>query len=90
MHVLLKRRHLNACDMQRASERSLASSGMCVGGELRDTNEMLDNDYLRRWLRARRWEVEVAASSIIAHADWRLTMMPTGRVHPVRQAKKAT
>ena len=53
------------------------------GGELPGPEHMLAEVYLRRWLRARRWEVDVAAKCILAHAEWRVTAMPTGRIEPV-------
>lgn len=60
-----------------------AALAWLLGGELSGPEHMLAEAYLRRWLRARRWKVDVAAKSILAHAEWRATAMPTGRVEPV-------
>lgn len=54
------------------------------GGELECMEQLLEDGYLRRWLRARQWEVEAAASSIMKHAEWRVATMPSGRVSSVR------
>ena len=56
---------------------------MQAGGELSSPEQMVEDGYLRRWLRARIWEVDVAAQCILVHAQWRITNMPTGRVEPV-------
>lgn len=36
-----------------------------------------------RWLRARGWDVERAFLAICKHADWRIAMMPDGRIDEV-------
>ncbi len=54
-----------------------------LGGEFRG-DESLDDAYLRRWLRARYWDVDNTAQSIQDHATWRLTYCPHhGRIQPV-------
>uniref|UniRef100_A0A7S2VVE2 CRAL-TRIO domain-containing protein n=1 Tax=Chlamydomonas chlamydogama TaxID=225041 RepID=A0A7S2VVE2_9CHLO len=59
-----------------------AAAQLVQGGELTSADQLLSDQYLRRWLRARRWEPESAARSIIAHAQWRVTNMPTGAIQP--------
>ncbi len=41
---------------------------------------MTDPEFLRRWLRARGWDVARAAAAITRHAEWRAAHMPSGRV----------
>ena len=53
------------------------------GGELKTPEEMLTDMYLRRWLRARRWDVDVAMRCILSHAQWRVKMMPLGAIQEV-------
>eukprot|EP00955_Chlamydomonas_euryale_P083193 363810-Chlamydomonas_euryale.AAC.5 len=55
-----------------------------TGGEISRPEEMLEDEYLRRWLRARNWEVDVAARCIVSHAEWRVGMMPNGCIPAVR------
>lgn len=54
-----------------------------TGGELKEASELTSEPYLRRWLRARSWNVESAARSILAHAKWRVSMAPDGHVPKV-------
>ena len=67
---------------------SLASNvpgehAMHAGGEFDRPEQMLEEYYLRRWLRARCWKVDVAAKCILAHAEWRVKTMPSGRIQTV-------
>lgn len=57
-----------------------AAAQLVQGGELRRPEEMLEEMFLRRWLRARRWDVEVTTTSILSHAEWRVTTMPNGSI----------
>ncbi|GMH40231.1 hypothetical protein BSKO_08135 [Bryopsis sp. KO-2023] len=50
------------------------------GGEFRPEEEPLNDNYLRRWLRARNWKLNVAEEVLISHADWRVAYCPEGRV----------
>jgi len=71
------------------SEAGRAAAGSLVkGGELSAPEEMLSDQYLRRWLRARRWEVDSATRSIINHAQWRAATMPSGRISPADVANE--
>ena len=68
---------------QNVSALSTQQCFAASGGEFRG-EESLDDVYLRRWLRARYWDVDTAAQSIRDHATWRLTYCPhDGRIQPV-------
>jgi hypothetical protein len=49
------------------------------GGE-----EGLNEPCLRRWLVARKWDVELTAKCITNHAEWRLNTTQNGRITEVR------
>lgn len=36
-----------------------------------------------RWLRARGWDVDRTFKAICKHSDWRIAMMPNGRIEEV-------
>ena len=46
--------------------------------------EITADAYLRRWLQAREWDVELTLKCIVRHAGWREHMMPAGYVPEVR------
>jgi hypothetical protein len=48
------------------------------GGE-----EGLNEPCLRRWLVARKWDVELTAKCITTHAEWRANNTPQGRITEV-------
>jgi hypothetical protein len=48
------------------------------GGE-----EGLTEGTLRRWLRARKWDVEHAAKDLRSHSEWRADAVPDGRLPEV-------
>ncbi|CAD7702641.1 unnamed protein product [Ostreobium quekettii] len=50
------------------------------GGDFRDGEDMMDELWLCRWLRARNWSVDKAEECVRAHAAWREEFMPRGRV----------
>ena len=39
-----------------------------------------DEDTLRRWLVARKWDLKHAAADLTKHAVWRAAYVPTGRI----------
>ena len=39
-----------------------------------------DDDTLRRWLVARKWDLMHAAADLTKHAEWRAAYVPTGRI----------
>jgi len=48
--------------------------------------EALDDACLRRWLRADRWVVPKAEARLKAHAKWRASVAPSGRIEQARTA----
>lgn len=85
---------LGGCQPQHTSKHTQAHARMCThacarttpfptGGEIVRAEEMTEDSYLRRWLRARNWDVDVAARCIVSHAEWRMGMMPQGSIAPV-------
>lgn len=46
--------------------------------------EELDDACLRRWLRADKWDVSAAEGRLKAHAKWRASVAPSGRIEQVR------
>ncbi|KAG1677201.1 hypothetical protein FOA52_013399 [Chlamydomonas sp. UWO 241] len=67
-----------------ARDAATAAAHLVQGGEISSPGEMLEDVYLRRWLRARGWDVDVAARCIVSHAEWRVQMMPKGGIAAVR------
>jgi hypothetical protein len=61
-----------------------AADNLTRGGELTSADECTGNAYLRRWLTAREWDVQLACSCIIKHAGWRAHVMPHGFVDEAR------
>ena len=39
-----------------------------------------DDDTLRRWLVARKWDLKHSAADLAKHAEWRAAYVPTGRI----------
>lgn len=76
---------MQAAKIKALRQRLLAGSTGVVeklvkGGEFRPEEEPLNDSYLRRWLRARNWKLNVTEQVLIAHADWRVAYCPEGRV----------
>ena len=46
---------------------------------------MTADAYLRRWLAAREWDVELALKCIVRHAGWREHVMPAGYMPEVSE-----
>lgn len=63
----------------------LGGKGSTVDMNLRNHGEEegLCEETLVRWLVARKLDVNAAAKDLKAHAEWRTTYMPSGRVDPV-------
>lgn len=61
-----------------------AAAQLVQGGEIANPEQMLEHMFLRRWLRARSWDVDVAARCIISHAAWRAGIMPNGPITPAQ------
>ncbi|GAX78602.1 hypothetical protein CEUSTIGMA_g6041.t1 [Chlamydomonas eustigma] len=57
-----------------------AAEQLVSGGELSFEDDLFSELYLRRWLRARVWNLDEAEKSLLSHAEWRVNMMPEGRV----------
>jgi len=57
-----------------------AGQQLVQGGELQTASELTGDAFLHRWLRARGWDIERAYNAIVRHAEWRVTMMPNGKV----------
>ncbi len=55
-----------------------------VEADLIKGGEQLDEACLRRWLRADNWQLDKAEKRLRAHAKWRVTIAPNGRVDEVR------
>jgi hypothetical protein len=51
-----------------------------------DASELVSDAYLRRWLVARDWNVEVTHKLLLRHADWRARTSPKGYIEEVRPA----
>jgi hypothetical protein len=54
-----------------------------AGGELQSVGEATSEPFLKRWLRARSWDVDRAFGALIKHAEWRAANMPGGCVDKV-------
>ena len=51
-----------------------------TGGEPNLIGEGLDEETLRRWLRAENFNVKKAGARLRAHATWRASYVPQGRI----------
>lgn len=64
---------------------------MCVGGELRGgLAELCSDDFLYRWMRARKFNVEHCFKSICSHAAWRVEISPEGSIQEVGGCRSPT
>ena len=53
------------------------------GGEPGLIEDRLDDETLKRWLRAENFQISKAEARLRAHAQWRATYVPTGRIPEV-------
>eukprot|EP00803_Ostreobium_quekettii_P009804 evm.model.scf_52.20 EVM.evm.TU.scf_52.20 scf_52:164140-164964(-) len=63
-----------------AADADALNAQLAKGGDFKDGEDMMDERWLMRWLRARRWNVDRAEEAVRAHAAWRAAYMPDGRV----------
>ncbi|KIY92092.1 hypothetical protein MNEG_15871, partial [Monoraphidium neglectum] len=71
-------RNLFDCEEGRICGRQLAEGGEFGRGG--DASELVSDAYLRRWLVARDWNVEVTHKLLLRHADWRARTSPKGYI----------
>ncbi|KIY96960.1 hypothetical protein MNEG_11003 [Monoraphidium neglectum] len=68
-------------------EGRLCGQQLAKGGEFGPNGtaeELVSDAYLRRWLVARDWNVQVTFKLLVNHAGWRLHMTPSGYVEEER------
>jgi hypothetical protein len=54
-----------------------------AGGELTSAEDCTSDAYLRKWLFAREWDINLTYQCILKHAGWRSHVMPHGYVDEV-------
>ncbi len=54
-----------------------------AGGEISSKEELLSDEFLKRWLFARGWKVETTLRLLKTHAQWRVQTAPKGYIEQV-------
>ncbi|GFH25351.1 CRAL-TRIO domain-containing protein [Haematococcus lacustris] len=74
--------------LQTSGKANTAGAQLVEGGELQQACDVVSDAYLYRWLRARSWDVALAATDIVKHAQWRVAFMPNGGISQEAVAKE--
>ncbi|KAL6752508.1 hypothetical protein V8C86DRAFT_3029481 [Haematococcus lacustris] len=74
--------------LQTSGKANTAGAQLVQGGELQQACDVVSDAYLYRWLRARSWDVALAATDIVKHAQWRVAFMPNGGISQEAVAKE--
>ncbi|KAJ9530732.1 hypothetical protein QJQ45_014890, partial [Haematococcus lacustris] len=74
--------------LQTSGKANTAGAQLVQGGELQQACDVVSDSYLYRWLRARSWDVALAATDIVKHAQWRVAFMPNGGISQEAVAKE--